>query len=389
LADDKEEAMTRPAQQDLTTTTGSHDKLFLGVDTAASKWRLGLSDGGIKVRKVTVTAGDYSSVDSAVMRAKKHFGLPATCPVVSCYEAGRDGFSIHRGLTKLGYENKVVDPASIEVDRRQKQVKTDNVDTEKLTQQLIRHEERGDRFRAVCVPSVEEEDARRPVRELERLKKERTAHLCRIQSLLVLLGIKMNVKANFTSLVGSLRTADGELLPVHLREELEREGARFDLVREQIRAVEKAREVAVKEKETKAARIAAQLAALRGIGMVAATTFSSELFAWRTYQNRRQVGASVGLTGTPFASGTVNREQGISKAGNRHVRAVLIETAWAWLRYQPLSALTHWYETRFAHNGARQRRVGIVAVARKLAIALWRYVDQGIVPEGAMMKTGR
>ena len=192
--------------------------------------------------------------------------------------------------------------------------------------------------------------------------------------------------ARFTKLVGILQTASGTALPEHLRAEIERESERLDLVKEHVRTLEKARDAEVEAKASKAAQMAGQLLSLRGLGMVVSTVCAYELFAWRKYKNRREVGASVGLTGTPFASGTVNREQGISKAGNRHVRAVLIEAAWAWLRYQPESALALWYADRFGSNGARQRRVGIVAVARRLLIALWRYVDQGIIPEGALMK---
>lgn len=378
--------MARPTQQDLRVNSGR--KLYVALELSAKTWRLGMSNGGTTVRQVTVTAGDLEGLKVAVRKAKERFGLPATMrvPVASCYEAGRDGFWIHRALTEMGFDNVVVDPSSIEVDRRQRRAKTDRLDASKLVQQLIRHEERGDRLRTVRVPSLADEDARRCSRELERLKKERTGHVTRIRALLALHGIKTKVTARFTKLVGILQTASGTALPEHLRAEIERESERLDLVKEHVRTLEKARDAEVEAKASKAAQMAGQLLSLRGLGMVVSTVCAYELFAWRKYKNRREVGASVGLTGTPFASGTVNREQGISKAGNRHVRAVLIEAAWAWLRYQPESALALWYADRFGSNGARQRRVGIVAVARRLLIALWRYVDQGIIPEGALMK---
>lgn len=256
-------------------------------------------------------------------------GLRATTRVLSCYEAGRDGFWIHRQLVGLGIENLVVDAASIEVDRRQKRAKTDRIDATKLVHQLVRHDERGDRLRVVRVPTPEQEDSRRPLRELERLKKERTQHTTRIRALLALHGIAdTKLGRAFDLLVAHLRGPDGKPLPSLLRAELQREAVRLELVRKQIGELEKARSAALKSEKSAATQVAAKLMLLKAIGPNAATTFALEMFAWREFKNGRQVGASAGLTATPYDSGGSSREQGISKAGNRRVRAIAIEIAW-------------------------------------------------------------
>jgi transposase len=238
----------------------------------------------------------------------------------------------------------------------------------------------------VHVPSAEDEDARRQVRELLRLKKERQAHVVRMKSLLALHGVRCKVKVKFGVLLDTLRQADGRPLPPDLAAELKRESERLELVRRQVLQLEQQRRARIQEGKSRAAQVAARLMTLRGIADNAASIFACEFFGWRKFQNRRQVGASSGMVGAPYASGAVNQEQGITKAGNKRVRAISIELAWAWLRNQPDSALTRWYATRFGNHGGRMRRVGIVALARKLLVALWRYADQGIVPEGAQMK---
>jgi transposase len=378
--------MTRPALEDR--TTNSNPTLYLALELSKSAWKLAFSTGGQKVRTVSVHGGSISSVAKQVAATKVKLGLPATARVLSCYEAGRDGFWIHRQLVALGIENLVVDAASIEVDRRQKRAKTDRIDATKLVQQLVRHDERGDRLRVVRVPTPEQEDARRPLRELERLKKERTQHMTRVRALLALHGIAdTKLGRAFELLVAHLRGPDGKPLPSLLRAELQREASRLELVRKQIGELEKGRSAALKSQQSAAARIAAKLMLLKAIGPNAATTFALEMFAWREFKNGRQVGASAGLTATPYDSGGSSREQGISKAGNRRVRAIAIEIAWRWLAYQRGSRLSRWYMERFASGSSRARRVGIVALARKLLVALWRYVDQDVVPEGALMKT--
>jgi transposase len=371
-------------EQDTTTTKRT---LYLALELSRKTWRLGLSAGGQKVRTVAVDGGSVPDVLEELKKAKSKFGLRDDAPVLSCYEAGRDGFWIHRMLVAAGVQNLVVDPSSIEVDRRARRAKTDRLDAKKLVLQLVRHVERSDRLRAVRVPSVEEEDARRPVRELGRLKQERGAHSNRIRGLLTLHGLAgLKVGKRFGLLVDALRSADGELLPEKVREELKREAARLDLARDQIRQVERERTGALKARQSKAMEMAAALAQLLGIGANAATILSCEFFAWRDFKNGKQVGACAGMTGTPYDSGDVRREQGISKAGNWRVRAVMIELAWFWLRYQPGSRLSRWWGDRFGAATGRMKRVGIVALARKLLVALWRYATQGVVPDGALTR---
>jgi transposase len=377
--------MIRTALEEDTTT--AKRTLYLALELSRKTWKLGFSAGGKKVRTVSVDGGSVPAVLEAAKAAKSKLGLPAEARVLSCYEAGRDGFWIHRMLVAAGVENLVVDPSCIEVDRRARRAKTDRLDATKLVQQLLRHDERGDRLRAVRVPSAEDEDARRPIRELGRLKQERGAHSNRIRGLLTLHGLAgLKVGKGFGLLVDALRSADGELLPEKVREELKREAGRLDLVRAQILQVERARATALKAKPSKAMEMAAMLTSLLGVGANAATILACEFFAWRDFKNGKQVGACAGMTGTPYDSGDVRREQGISKAGNWRVRAVMVELAWFWLRYQPRSRLARWWEDRFGAATGRMKRVGIVALARKLLVALWRYATQGIVPDGALTR---
>jgi transposase len=368
-------------------TSTAKATLYMAIELSKASWKLAFSTGGQKVRAVAVHGGSVPSTLRAIAQAKAKLGLEQEARVFSCYEAGRDGFWIHRALVAAGVQNLVVDAASIEVDRRERRAKTDRLDATKMVHQLVRHDERGDRLRAVRVPTPEEEDARRPVRELERLKKERSAHQARIRSLLTLHGIgETKLGKAFGAIVAKMRQPNGEPLPPHVVAELEREAQRLELARTQIATLEGARKQAVAGMKSKAAEMAAALMQLKGVGVNAATVTAYEFFSWRKFENSKQVGACAGLTGTPYDSGGTSREQGISKAGNRHVRAIIIEVAWQWLRYQPHSRLSRWYAERFAGGSGRSRRVGIVALARKLLVAMWRYVDQGIVPEGALMK---
>jgi transposase len=360
--------------------------LYMALELSWKNWKLAFSDGGTKERLVTVEAGEIATVAAAVRKAKEKYGLPARCRVVSCYEAGRDGFWIHRELEKLGLDNRVIDSSSIEVDRRSRRAKTDRLDARKLVALLVRHEERGDRMRVLHVPPPEVEDERRPHREHERLTREHTQHVNRIKSLLALYGIRAKVKREFALLVPVLRQPGGAPLPERLAAELVREAQRLELVRSQLRHLERERAQVIDAKRSHAARIAAQILLLRGLGEAAATTLSWELFGWRKFNNRREVGAAAGLVGTPWDSGEYAHEQGISKAGNRRVRALAVEVAWSWLRYQPQSRLSRWYVARFASGSGRARRIGIVALARKLLVDIWRFVEHGIIPDGAVLK---
>jgi transposase len=359
--------------------------LYMALELSNRSWRLAFGDGA-KRRQVSVPAADLAALAGAVAKAKERFNLRASARVVSCYEAGRDGFWLHRHLVSIGIANQVVDAASIEVSRRLRHVKTDRLDGERLLAKLIRHHagERGG-WSVLRVPSIEEEDARRLHRELERLKRERLAHRVRIQSLLVTQGVRLTVKRALGLRLGGLALWDGRHLPLELKAELERERERLVLVERQIEQLQATRRERLQNPRSEAERSVVHLMRLGAIGPSSAWLLVKEFFGWRTFRNRREVAALAGLVGTPYNSGDSERDQGISKAGNRRVRAMIVEIAWLWLRFQPKSALSQWYRVRFAGGGLRMRRIGIVALARKLLIALWRYLEDGVMPQGARL----
>jgi len=359
--------------------------LYMALELSNKNWRLAFGDG-TKRRQTSVPAADLVKLAEAVAKAKERFKMPASARVLSCYEAGRDGFWLHRHLRSVGIENEVIDAASIEVNRRLRHVKTDRLDGERLLAKLIRHHT-GERegWSVVRAPSLEEEDARRLHRELERLKRERLAHRVRIQSLLVVQGIRVRSKGAAKLRPETLTLWDGRSLPGELRCELERELERLALVERQIAALEAERRERLREPKTDAERSIVQLMRLGAIGPTSAWLLVMEFFGWRRFRNRREVAALAGLVSTPYNSGDSERDPGISKAGNRRVRAMMVEIAWLWLRFQPKSALSQWYHRRFAGGGLRMRRIGIVALARRLLIALWRYLADGVIPEHARL----
>jgi transposase len=318
-------------------------------------------------------------------KAKKRFGLPDHSPVHSCYEAGRDGFWLQRFLETHGINNVVVDSASIEVKRRRRQRKTDRLDAGKLVSMLIRWD-RGERnvWSVVQVPTVADEDRRQLHRDLLELKAERTQHSNRIKGLLAACGLALaNIDAEFPELLAKLRTWDGQPVPPELQQRLVREHQRWQLVDRQIKDLTKERARRIRtSKDTHVDKVR-QLLRLRGIGPNSAWLYVMEFFGWRRIRNRKQLAALAGLTPTPHQSGDSDHEQGISKAGNRRLRTMAVEIAWCWLQYQPGSALSQWYQKRFAKGSSRQRRIGIVALARKLLVALWRFLETGQVPSGA------
>jgi transposase len=360
-------------------------RLYIAFELGEKTWRLSLSDGAHGLSRCTLAAGDTASVFAAIAKAKARWRLAADAPARSCYEAGRDGFWLHRWLTEQGMANVVVDSASIEVNRRARRAKTDRLDSDKLLSMLMRYHAGERRLWAVArIPTVQQEDERRLHRELERLRQERTAHRNRIRSLLVLHNLRTE------RIGGRLWTrwwADHatQLLP-GLRAEIERELVRLALVVTQIRQLE-----AQQHEQVRAGTqpTVALLARLAGVGIGSAWTLTKELFGWRQFRNRREVAGCLGLAPTPYASGTSEVEQGISKAGNKRTRWLMVELAWSWLRYQPASQLSHWFNERFASGGKRLRRVGIVALARRLSIALWRYLEYGDIPLGARLKSHR
>ena len=311
--------------------------------------------------------------------------------VVSCYEAGRDGFWLHRFLVAQGAESWVVDPGSVLVNRRARRAKSDRLDVEGLLRLAMRYDA-GDRHlgRMVVVPSVAEEDARRPGRERRRLLSERTAHNNRIQGLLATHGIYCYrpLRADRLGRLAALRCADGQPLPVHVRDEIVRQLDRLDFVNAQIAALEKQRaaDIAAAPADDGAVRQLKALLRLRGFGMEFSSMLVREVY-YRQFANRRRVASYVGLTASPFRSGTTNHEQGIAKAGNRRARSTAIELAWLWLRHQPDSALSRWFHARLGGTKSRRlKRILIVALARKLIVALWRYLTTGLLPEGVRLK---
>ncbi len=362
--------------------------LYIAFELSNSKWKLAFSDGS-QVRYKTITAGDLAQLQVEMELAKQKFKMTEAVRVVSCYEAGRDGFWIHRYLESQGIENLVVDSASIEVNRRKRRAKTDRIDVAKLLRMLLRYWG-GEKqvWSVVRVPSEQDEDARHLHRSLESLKDERTMHRNRIKGLLIQQGIKVSnpSQKKFLEVLEKLRTWNGQAVPPGLKSQVVREYERLQVVEDQIKAweMEKKR---LKSTDTISLQKAAKLASLYGIGSVISWTFVMDFFGWRQFQNRREVGALAGLTPTPYDSGKSLHEQGISKAGNQQIRTLAVEISWAWLRFQPQSKLSQWYMKRFAGGGKRMRRIGIVAMARKLLIDLWRYLEYDKIPEGARLKS--
>jgi transposase len=349
------------------------------------QWKLAFTVGmGQAPRLRSVTARDREAVLREIALAKERFGLPAEAPVVSCYEAGRDGFWLHRWLVSVGVVNRIVDSSSIEVNRKKRRAKNDQLDVNALLRLLVRYE-LGEKkvWSVVQVPSDEQEDQRHLHRELLALKDERTGLVNQLKGHLCGHGLILGeVKATFVDWLTQARRWDGSPVPAELQGRLRRIFERWQLVHRQILGLEAEQRRRIRVDETPNVEQVRRLLQLKGIGRCGAWMLVKELFAWRRGFNRKQLGALVGLTPTPYASGDSRREQGISKAGNKQLRRLLVELAWCWLRHQPGSALSQWFERRF-RQGPRLWRIGITAVACKLLIALWRYLERGEAPPGA------
>jgi transposase len=335
-----------------------------------------------------VAARDLTALAKEIGMAKERFGLPESAPVVSCYEAGRDGFWLDRYLQKMGVTNLVVDSSSIEVNRRKRRAKTDRMDVGKLLTMLMRYHQGEKRvWSIVHIPSREDEDQRQLHREMMALKAEQTHHINRIKGLLASQGVALSIRKDFLFQLETVQLWDGSLLPSALHARLKHEYERYQLVKQQINQLEFEREETVRTSTAPAVEQVRQLLKLKGIGMNSAWVYVMEFFAWRGFRNRREVGSLAGLTPTPYQSGESAREQGISKAGNRRIRAMAVEIAWAWLRFQPDSQLSRWYQERFGKGNSRTHRIGIVALARRLLVELWQYLETGALPDGACLKT--
>ena len=319
--------------------------LYMAIELAEGKWKLafGVEPAGA-VKTWTVDAGDRAGVKAMIGKAAQRFGLEPGYQVKSCYEAGRSGFWVDRWLASEGIENRVVDPSSLQVSRRQRRAKTDRLDAEELLRNLLLVCLGSKRmWREVRVPSEEDELGRHLHRELEIVKKECTAHRARMRSLLALYGASVEGDRKFVERVLEARQWNGQALPEAVRERLQREGERLEMSKRHRSELER-----VRRERIAACAKAERLMGLRGIGENAAWLLVQECFGWRPYRNRKQAGSWVGLTGTPFDSGASRREQGISKAGNRRVRALMVELSWLWLRHQPRSALSQWFLSRWS-----------------------------------------
>ena len=361
--------------------------LYMALELSNKTWRLAFGDGQ-RQRQISISSGDISDLLEQIQKTRAKWGMTEGVKVVSCYEAGRDGFWLHRQLTPLGIDNRVVDAASIEVSRQARRAKTDRLDAQALLEKLMRYEA-GERrvWNLVRVPSLEREDLRQLHREREQLLNERTRHRNRLSSKLVAQGLRLAIDRQFLARVQAARLFDGSPLPEHLEAGLQREWNRLQLVQDQLKELERRIEALIKAGGPLQAVGALML--LSGVGWVGAWTLVLELFGWRELSNRRQLASLAGLVPSPYNSGSMVRDQGVRKHGYRRVRALMIQLAWLWLRYQPGSKHSRWYEERFGSGGKRQRRIGIVALARRLLVDLWRFLSAGMVPEGARLKVGQ
>lgn len=369
--------------------------VHVALELSRATWHVGVMlPGSSKLSRYVVEGGDVTELSRRLSEWRARAGsCGKPVRVLSCYEAGRDGHWLHRWLGQQGVVNHEIDPSSIEVSRRARRAKTDRIDLAKLMRSFLAHLRGEPRVCSVVhVPTAAEEDRKRRPRERLRLDKERSAHSNRIQGLLFGQGIRDERPRSpgFLARLERQRTGDGRELPAWLKEEIRREHERLCLVERQLRALDA--ESAATLRASAAGGEAAddqirRLVALRGIGLTSAQALVGEVF-YRSFANRRQVGGYLGLTGTPYDSGESRREQGISKAGNPRARRLAVELGWLWLRHQPDSALSRWFWQRVGEAKGRVRRSVLVALARRLMVALWRYLTTGLVPEGAVLRPG-
>jgi transposase len=365
--------------------------IFVAIELSQRSWLVTMHcPDKDKISHHKLEGGDHAGLLTLIERMRERAArtLGAVPAVVSCYEAGYDGFWLHRLLMAAGITNHVFDPASIAVDQRARRVKTDRIDGEKMLRTLMAYLRGEPRVvRIVRVPSPEQEDARRASRERGRLTKEQTAHTTRIKALLRLLGMAVGNprRHDWLSWLVKQRDWQGQAVPPQTMAEIKREHARLMLVREQLDALAQA-PADLTPAAAQMAQRSELLLRLKSLGPAFTTTLTNEVF-YKDFRNRREVASYFGLTPSPWQSGGIDRDQGISKAGNPRARCAAIEMAWLWLRHQPDSKLTQEYRRRTLNASKRIKRVAIVALARKLIVALWRYLTTGLVPEGAMLKT--
>jgi transposase len=375
-----------------TPIAGHNGTIFVAIELSQKSWLVTLHSpdrDGLSHHKVA--AGDCTGLLSLLERVRERAGrkLGTVPKVKSCYEAGYDGFWLHRFLLANGVENYVFDPASIAVEQRSRRAKSDRIDGEQLVRTLMAYLRGEPRVvRIVRVPSPDQEDARRVSRERDRLVGEQTGHTNRIKSLLRLHGFAVGNprRRDWLTWLARQRDWQGQSVPPQILAEIEREHARLMMVREQLAALEKAStQVQMTPAAVEMGRRQETLFRLKSLGPAFTTSLTGEVF-YKDFTNGRQVGSYVGLAPSPWRSGGIDREQGISKAGNPRARQKAIELAWLWVRHQPDSALTLWFRERTVKASKRIKRIAIVALARKLMVALWRFVTTGLVPTGAKLK---
>ncbi len=369
------------------------DAIFMSLELSKSTWLVtSLSPGaGDKMSRHTVAGGDIAGLFARVgeLRDKALARTGRLYRIVSIQEAGLDGFWLHRTLEQEGWiESHVVDAASIAVSRKHRRAKTDRIDGETLIRTLLAYKRGEPRVCSmVRVPTPQDEDRRRIGRERKVLVDERTLHINRIKGLLFSQGIRGYEpgRRDRRERLEELRTGDGRDLPTHIKAQLLRELGRLELLIEQIKAVEVERDAILAQDKAVMTNPTAMLLGIKGIGPEFATVIYTECLS-RSFNNRRQVASYAGLAASPWQSGSINREQGISKAGNPRLRTAMVQLAWLWLRHQPDAALSQWFRERVSHNAGKRKSTTIVALARKLLVAFWKYVTFGVVIEGATMK---
>jgi len=362
----------------------SEPTLYVAFELGKKEWKVAMTSGfGVPPWLRTVASRDWRGVARVIAEGRARFGLSPVAPVVSCYEAGRDGFWIHRALVEQGIQNRVVDSASIEVNRRARRAKTDRLDALKLATMLVRvcYGERRV-WSEVRVPTVRDEAARQVSRERTALTQDQTRLVNQMRGWLATWGATLPSRRRGAWWT-RVRDWAGAVLPAEVQARLARADVRLETVEAQIAALDAQQGTAVRTAAPSSAL--RQLVQLKGVATTSASVLLDEGLVWRAFRNRRQIGGLLGFAPTPYDSGESVRELGISRAGNARLQSISIQLAWNWVRWQPHSALSQWYRGNFG-QGKRGRRIGIVAVARKLVIALWRYVTSGVVPEGAILK---
>ena len=386
-----------------TPATNDSATIYAAVELSSTNWLLAIqAPDRNKVSRHQMPAGDSAKLIAHLEQARSRVQEQTDAPVavLTCYEAGRDGFWVHRVLQDNGIDNQVVDPASLLTDQKKKSKKTDRIDVRKILRALkLWHEGDPEACRMVHVPTPDQEDARRPVREAQRMKKEQTGHLNRINGLTAQHGIWhfKPLRRDWRDQLARLQTADGRPLPPGIEAEITRECERLHYLRGQLRQLaredrarrrEAQRSAEGKQPEEKTAleqraELIAHLKTLHGVGETGASVLADEVF-FRDFENRQELAGYVGLTPQPNSSGPRETDQGLDKAGNALARWAMIQLAWRWLYFQPDSALSRWFHARVGNARGRLRRIKLVAMARKLLVAFWRYATQGIVPEGAV-----